>query len=206
MEKIEKLIIEYQQNTSDHLFVEIYEKLRKQYLKGARYSESIRLSIGGTDHDVLEIFDNCVMYTVSNYKIGQPFEAFFKWKFRNMRANFIRNKTTRESFEELTLNSMKKNIDEEYLEMLTDSTTTEDIVLKTKEAEQLQLLDFLVRGENVRTTAIVQAYLNHPKPNATAIAKEIGLDHKQVSRALTRLAAKYCTKQFGSHRDYLVAL
>jgi hypothetical protein len=72
--------------------------------------------------------------------------------------------------------------------------------------DQRQLIDFLVRGENERTTAIVQAYLTTELKTPTAIGKHLGLDHKQVSRALNRLAGKFSTKQYGDYHDYLVAL
>jgi DNA-binding MarR family transcriptional regulator len=70
----------------------------------------------------------------------------------------------------------------------------------------LALIDSLLKNADETTTAIVATFLAHPKPTATAIAKELGLDHKQVTRALNRLAGKFSTKQYGDYHEYLVAL
>jgi DNA-binding IclR family transcriptional regulator len=68
------------------------------------------------------------------------------------------------------------------------------------------LIDSLLNGADTTTTAIVEAFLAHPKPTATAIAKELGYHHSKVTRALNRLAGKFSTKQFGDYSDYLIAL
>lgn len=87
-----------------------------------------------------------------------------------------------------------------------DDFNLEDYVTSKKKADQRQLIDSLLEGSDDKTTAIVSAFLTHANPSVTAIAKELGMHHQQVTRALQRLAAKFDTKQYGNYSDYLVAL
>jgi hypothetical protein len=91
------------------------------------------------------------------------------------------------------------------IEFIDDFNLEEQIIAK-KKADQRQLIDSLLNGADETTTAIVATFLAHPKPTATAIAKELGVHHSKVTRALNRLAGKFSTKQFGDYHDFLVAL
>jgi hypothetical protein len=205
LENLKNLITEYQSEQSDSSFEIIYAEVKQAIIgskDGNPYFRKIARSMKADASDVKAAFDDTVLYTLAKYNGSADFIHFFKWCWKRRRANLY-NKMERineyESYDD-------RSLDEEGLAEIPDSTTVEDIVFKTKEADQRRLIDSLVSGENERTTAIVQSFLIHPKPTATAIAKEMGLDHKQVSRALNSLAGKFNSKQFGSHRDYLVAL
>lgn len=67
---------------------------------------------------------------------------------------------------------------------------------------QRHLIDALVDGSDERTKLIVQTFLESDKPTPTNVAKRLGLDHKQVSRALKKLASKYSEEEFGDLEDY----
>jgi len=161
-------------------------------------------------HDVRAVFDDTLLNAITKFKAdsGHDFIRYFKSSWRRRRANlYNKTKKVRENeVYEREIEGYESDFEDNNFASISDSITVEDKVFKTKEADQWKLIDYLVRGENERTTAIVQTFLTHPKPTATAIAKELGLDHKQVSRALTRPQAKYSTKQFGDYTDYLIAL
>lgn len=73
------------------------------------------------------------------------------------------------------------------------------------QANQRQLITQLADGSDERTTLIVQTFLNTDKPTPNKVAKLLGLDHKQVSRALVKLADNYSEAKFGQLSDYLYA-
>ncbi|MED3845571.1 hypothetical protein [Peribacillus frigoritolerans] len=89
---------------------------------------------------------------------------------------------------------------------IADEFNLEETVIAKKKADQLALIDSLLEGADEITIGVVRTFLNHPKPTATAIAKELGVHHSKVIRTLNRLAGKFSTKQHGDFRDYLVAL
>lgn len=71
-----------------------------------------------------------------------------------------------------------------------------------QQVTQRQLINKLADGSDERTTLIVQTFLNSDKPTVTNVAKRLGLDHKQVSRSLAKLAFKYSEDKFGYLGDY----
>lgn len=201
---------------TDADLAKVYRDLLSEYQPKLTYWASSTYM--ANDHDMVEIFDDTFIKTIDvvESKSGD-FVKLFHHSLHNRYKSLLRKLKTRRSFEMYDSYDGGDNVynsgdTTDYLsfERMVNRNNTEDTtaatVLSKQKADQRQLIDFLVRGENERTTAIVQAFLNHPKPTATAIAKEIGLDHKQVSRALNRLAGKFSTKQFGNYHDYLVAL
>ncbi len=84
--------------------------------------------------------------------------------------------------------------------------TVEDEVLKIKEADQRQLIDFLVNNDpsqvDPETRLIVSEFSQYP--SITALAKALGLHHEVVKRKLRKLARNYDSSRFGDYRDYLV--
>ncbi|MEH7246516.1 hypothetical protein V7114_06925 [Neobacillus niacini] len=210
MNNLNNLISEFQSERSDQSFEIIYAEVTQAVIgskDGNPYFRQIARSMKADAHDVKAVFDDTLLSTLANFQQGSGYDFinYFKASWRRRRANLYKKaKRIRDNevYDDMLLD---EELDESFAR-IPDLITVEDIVFKTKEADQRQLIDFLVRGENERTTAIVQTFLSHPKPNATAIAKEIGLDHKQVSRALNRLAGKFSTKKFGNYQDFLVAL
>lgn len=208
MNEVKKLNINcvastYLATRSDDDFSDLYRSLLAEYKSKLAYWTASTFM--ADDHDVTELFTEALLKSLESVdKKGGDFVKLFNFSLHNKYKSLLRKLRTRRKYEQYELNSDDDS--ETAIFEIKDEFNLENHVIKKKEADQRQLIDFLVRGENERTTAIVQAFLNHPKPNATAIAKEIGLDHKQVSRALSRLAANFSTKQFGNYEDYLVAL
>lgn len=200
---INHAVTTYLEAKGDVALTQVYRDLLSVYQPKLDYWSSTTFM--ANDHDMQELFDDRFMATLDSVeRNGGDFVKLFHHSLHNRYKSLLRKLKTRRKFEQYEID--REGEDKAATFELADDYRFEEHIDAKQKDDQRQLIDFLVCGENERTTAIVQAYLNHPKPNATAIAKEIGLDHKQVSRALTRLAAKYSTKQFGSHLDYLVAL
>lgn len=73
------------------------------------------------------------------------------------------------------------------------------------QANQRHLISQLVSGSDERTTLIVQTFLQSDKPSITNVAKQLGMHHEVVGRALRRLQRNYSETQFGSYKKYLSA-
>jgi hypothetical protein len=206
MKNIEKLIIDFQNDRSDETFNEIYANVT-QTIFGAKdgnpYLRKVAKSLNADFHSVKAEFDDTLLKAIRNFKEGYDFLNYFKRSWRRRRAtvyntaNRIRNKEVSPEHGDEGLS---------LFDTIPDLHNVEDTVIKTKKADQRKLIDFLVAGENERTTAIVQAFLTTDLKSPTAIGNHLGLDHKQVSRAIKRLAGKFDSKQFGDISDYLVAL
>jgi hypothetical protein len=202
--ELENLIKEYQRSKSDDLFAAIYRSIEESVrFNQPQYESMVARSIKATLHETRELFDDCVMYTINNFDNERSFLAYFKWKFRNMRANFIRDKKVIDSAEVYETNTDVTAMSP--IEMV-DEFNLEEHVIKTKEADQLALIDSLLKDADELTIGVVKTFLKHPKPTPTAIGKSLGLHHSTVIRKLEKLASKFDSKQYGSHRDYLVAL
>ncbi|QVY62950.1 hypothetical protein [Cytobacillus gottheilii] len=198
---VENLIMEYQETKSDAVFTQIYETLAVKFLKEGDYRQAVARSIGADEHELQEIFDDCVMYTVGNYDGSRSFEAYFKWKFRNMRANFLRDKNTDR---QVHLNAIHLDDDENTTLELVDAANVEQEVVKTTEADQRQLIDSLTKDIDATTTAIVEALPRYASVNA--LGKALGMHHEVVKRSLKKLAKNYDVNKFGDYRQYLQAI
>jgi hypothetical protein len=203
---INQLVVNYQESNNDELFNEIYEIISKSIFgtkDGNPYLRKVAKSLKADFHSVKAMFDDTLINAIKHYKEGNEFIHYFKRSWRQRRANiYNKAKWIRE-------NETPEEQGSEGLSLfdtIPDSHSIEEIVLAKKKADQRQLIDFLVAGENERTTAIVQAFLTTELKTPTAIGNHLGLDHKQVSRAIKRLAGKFDSKQFGEVSDYLVAL
>jgi len=207
---IEERVLDYQKSKSEDVFNQIYQFIKDTLIEGknkSSYFKSVAYNTKTSHHDVVATFDDTVLESLKKYKEGNSFINYFKWLWKRRITNLYKKE---KSLRDMTVydDGLTSSDDGEEelnsLENISVSRSDETelcIIVK----EQRQLVDHLIRGENERTTAIVQTFLS-TNMTPTAIGKHLGLHHVVVKRALTRLAAKHDTKQFGSHRDYLVAL
>jgi DNA-directed RNA polymerase specialized sigma24 family protein len=203
---INHLVTQYNEGKGEDQLTEIYRNLLAEYQPKLDYWTATTLMAGS--HEMQELFDDTFMKALEVIgNNGGDFVKLFHLSLGNRYKDLLRKLIVRRKYEQYETDNGDE--DSAKVEIASEFRTDEHVIEKLnakQKDDQRQLIDFLVRGENERTTAIVQTYLNHPKPTATAIAKELGLDHKQVSRALTRLASKFDSKQYGDYSDYLVAL
>lgn len=203
---INRLVTRYHEEKDEAQLAPIYRSLLAEYQSKLDYWTATTLMAGS--HEMQELFDDTIMKSLEVIgNNGGDFVKLFHLSLGNRYKDLLRKLMTRRKHEQYETDngdedSAKVEIASEFD---LEEYVSQKITAKQKE-DQRQLIDFLVRGENERTTAIVQTYLTTDLKTPTAIGKHLGLDHKQVSRALTRLASKYSTKKFGNYADYLVAL
>jgi DNA-directed RNA polymerase specialized sigma subunit len=88
-------------------------------------------------------------------------------------------------------------------EIPSELTVEDEISIKTKKADQRQLIDSLTDPAKVdaTTTEIVEAFSQYK--SITALGKALGLNHNTVKRKLNRLSRNFDESVFGDYRDYL---
>lgn len=200
--QLNELVQSYRTEKSD----EVFEKLYAMVLKNWRSLGKVARSIMSNEADILASYEDEMLKCIEVYDGRGDFINLLNRHIWRKRNDIYKVAKSRKKYTVV----IPENENEDGTEAATfdfaDDFNLEEHVLSKRKTDQRQLIGFLVNGEDETTTAIVEAFLNHPKPTATAIAKELGCHHSKVLRALTRLASKFDTKQFGDYHDYLVAL
>jgi DNA-directed RNA polymerase specialized sigma24 family protein len=199
--KLNSLVLTYQQTKSNAVFTEIYAEVSGWWSNSKTIAQSLRSS----EADVVALYEDTLLKSIAKYDGSGDFMNYYKRSIVNNRANLYR-KTKRQHEHEVfeqQLNVAEDDGNPNQLEALYG--TTEQTPFTKKEADQRQLIDSLLNGADAKTTAIVEAFLNHPKPTPTAIGEALGIHHSSVIRILKRLAGKFDDKQHGDYRDYLFA-
>lgn len=200
---INHAVSQYIGTKSDSDFSSIYRDLLSEYQPKLSYWSSSTFM--ANDHDMMDLFHDTIIKTLEVVETnGGDFVKLFNHSLNNRYKSLLRKLRTRRAKEQYEIE--REGEEEAAPFELADEYRFEDHVDAKQKDDQRQLIDFLVRGENERTTAIVQAYLATDLKTPTAIGNYLGLDHKQVSRTFKRLAGKFDSKQFGNYHDYLVAL
>jgi hypothetical protein len=201
-EKLNQLVTKYQADRNDETFRELYEWVSTNW----RSLEMVGKSVMSNGAEMLAAYEDSLMNCIEVYDgRGDFINLLNRYIWRKRNDIYKVNKARKKYHAELrTVENEDGSAAATY--ELADEFNLEEYVTAKKKADQRQLIDSLLNGADESTTAIVETFLSHPKPTATAIAKELGVHHSKVTRALNRLAGKFDTKQFGSHRDYLVAL
>ncbi|AXN39816.1 sigma-70 family RNA polymerase sigma factor [Peribacillus butanolivorans] len=208
MNELKKLNInrqaaEYISEKDEAVLSALYRDLQTEYRRKIDYWS--KTTTMANQHDMQALFDEMFMSALKDIEAKDgDFVKLFHLKLTRRYNTLLRDLTTRRKFE-----VYEKADDDEAATSrfeIADEFNLEDTVIAKKKADQRMLIDSLMTGADATTTAIVEAFLNHPKPTATAIAKEMGVHHSKVTRALNRLAGKFSTKQHGDFRDYLIAL
>jgi regulatory protein YycH of two-component signal transduction system YycFG len=205
MNDLNAKVLRYQQTKCDDLFYEIYHETKRRVLRNTR---AVANSLSTDENTVLTLFDDAILYAVNTYKDGKDFVNYVKWKFKNKRLNFLRN---RKYVFDHEVYEQPVNEDEDAatsFDFIAGSDGADDEYLrKQTEADQRQLIGYLMNGADELTTAIVKLMLDNPELGPTAIKRQLGLKHHStVTRKIESLAGKFDSKQYGNYRDYLVAL
>jgi hypothetical protein len=206
MSDLNAKVLRYQQSKCDDLFYEIYHETKRRVLRNTR---AVANSLSTDENTVLTLFDDAILYAVNTYKDGKDFVNYVKWKFKNKRLNFLRN---RKYVFDHEVYEQPVNEDEDAatsFDFIVGSDGADDEYLrKQTEADQRQLIGSLIdpgKVNDATTTAIVEAFLASENPNPTAIGRQLGIHHSTVIRKLNRLARNFQPEIFGDHRDYLLA-
>lgn len=203
MEKKElnELVLGYRVTKCENTFNKIYESVSKKWIS----LETVAKSVGSNAHEIKATYEDILLKCLEIYDGRSDFINLLNRCIWRERRGIYKKQQYRKRHE------MRQQVSSDdslaaTIENIADETLVEDIVLRKRKADQRQLIDFLASGENERTTAIIQAFLTTELTTPTAIGKYLGLDHKQVTRVLNRLAAKFNTaEQFGKPEDWLIA-
>lgn len=198
--KLHNAVLEFQRSRSDESYAIIHEATIE---KVNRKLEKIASSVRSNYHDTRALYEDILMRCIERFDGKSDFTHFFNAAISLERRGFNRKNVKRYDREVF---SVDDDDEKAATFQIADEFNLEDYITAKKRADQRQLIDSLLNGADSTTTAIVEKFLAHPKPTATAIAKELGVHHSKVTRALNRLAGKFSTKQFGDYHDYLVAL
>jgi DNA-directed RNA polymerase specialized sigma24 family protein len=198
-QKLNSLVLRYQTQRDEADFEVIYAMVTKNW----RELETVGKSVRATLDEITALYEDVLLSCIDRYDGRTNFINFYNFSLTRSRTDLYRKKKRLKSFEMLELASTDP---EAATFELADEFNLENHIIAKEKADQRQLIDSLLNGADATTTAIVETFLAHPKPTANLIAKELGFHHSKVNRALNRLAANFNPKQYGSHRDYLVAL
>ena len=199
--QLNNLVLDYRSNRSDEIFRQIYETVSASW-KGL---DTIGKSVKACKSEILAAYEDTLLKSIDVWEATGDFENFLKGNIKRKRCDIYRKKKRLSDFEVYYTPAESEDGSEVAFE-IADEFNIEEYVIQKKKADQLALIDSLLKNADETTTAIVATFLAHPKPTATAIAKELGVHHSKVTRALNRLAGKFSTKQFGDYTEYLVAL
>lgn len=209
--KLNSLVVLYQQTKDDDTFTKIYELVAKTW----RNLEAVARSLHSNVHEVTALYEDVLLKCVDRYDGKTNFINFYNFSLSRARADLYKKKKRRYEFEVYIIDTDEFENDEEYFfnrDNKEDSTAA-TVLKKKMEANQRQLIDFLVRDADDLTTAIVKVALAY-QPRQTLgrsasferqIADTLGIDKRTVKRKLTRLASKFDSKKLGDYHDFLVA-
>lgn len=199
---LNELVQSYRTEKSDEVFEILYATVSKNW----RSLEKVARSIMSNKADILASYEDELLKCIEVYDGRGDFINLLNRHIWRKRNDVYKVAKGRKKYTAVIPEIENDDGTEAATFDFVDDFNLEEHVLSKRKTDQRQLIGFLVNGEDETTTAIVEAFLNHPKPTATAIAKELGCHHSKVIRALNRLAGKFDTKQFGDYHDYLVAL
>jgi hypothetical protein len=201
-EKLNGLVTKYQTDRSEETFAEIYSIVSSTW----RNLDAVGKSVYSNASEMLATYEDMLLACIEVYDGSGNFSHLLNryiWRKRN--DIYKVNKARRKYMADIT-----PLVNDDGSEAATyepeDDFLIEDYLTAKKKADQRQLIDFLLTGADETTTAIVETFLQHPKPTPTAIGKVLGIHHSVVIRKLERLAGKFDARQFGDYSDYLVAL
>lgn len=184
---------------------QMYDELMNQRLKNG----AIVVRSGyGDEADALSLFNETLAKVLSKDSVREFGKTFAK-SLKNARIDFFRKEKRRRppsgtklvSFDE----SRNRDDDTPMSDILIVDEDMTQYIVKKKEANQRQLVDFLL--ESARTligsemTAIISELPNYD--SVTALAKAYGLNHTTVNRSIAKLTRFYSEAAHGDISDYL---
>lgn len=197
--KLNSIAVRHQDERSSRSFEELYRESVRVFKRGHRSKLSMSGYRNAADAD--EVFDSAFMRSADKPFLTN-FGGLLSKALRNERLYFIRTETRREKRLSLTLD-VEPAEDAPTFELVAEDNVEEEVMRK-KEADQRQLIDFLVNDPSQvdhDTTLIVSQFKQYD--SITALAKALGMHHETVKRKLRKLSYRYDANRFGDVREYL---
>jgi RNA polymerase sigma factor (sigma-70 family) len=200
-----KLLRSYREEGCEQSFNLVYESFKNIISKIAN-EKTI-----GTDFPKTEMISalNKDFWKLSlkfNENKSENFGSFIKATLRKRAIDLIKcsNGTYYRRVKSILDESREEEDDDENAPTFEVIDESENVEQKVMEADQRQLIDFLLSKANARTTAIVKAFLDGEP--ITAIAKSLGINHHEtVHREIRKLAKNHEPSQFGDYHDFLAS-
>jgi len=206
---INQLVSNYSLTKSETELTNVYRNLFTEYQPKLNYWASTTSFLAGK-HDTQALFDDTFMKVIDKIATdGGDFVKLFNTALHNGFKSLLRKLKTRRTYEDYDYEKLSADPEAATYELADELNLEEKVIsdlTAKKKADQRKLIDSFLNGADADTTAIVNAFLSHPKPTATAIAKELGVHHSKVLRKFEKLGSDFNYKQFGDYRDYLLAL
>ncbi|PGA34015.1 AsnC family protein [Bacillus wiedmannii] len=206
---INEMANDYLRTGDDFAFTDLYTSLSEVYRDKLRYwSTSTYMA---NEHDITGLFHDVIQKVLNSLRnnVGGDFVKLFAVSLGNSYKSLLRKLRTRRKYELYDGPNSDEEENTAMFETIADEFDLEDHVIKKKEADQRELIDFLTDPAKVSdetTTAIVESFITNDGPTTpTAIGKKLGLHHSTVIRKIERLAKRFDERQFGNYRDYLLA-
>ncbi|KZE04161.1 hypothetical protein B4117_4331 [Bacillus mycoides] len=199
----------YLRTGDDFIFTDLYTSLSEVYRDKLRYWGTSTYM--ATEHDIIGLFHDVIQKVLKSLRnnAGGDFVKLFAVSLKNEYNSLLRKLRTRRKYELYDGPNSDEEENTAMFETIADEFDLEEHVIKKKEADQRELIDFLADPEQVNdetTTAIVESFITNDGPTTpTAIGKKLGLHHSTVIRKIERLAKRFDERQFGNYRDYLLA-
>ncbi|MGI2709029.1 sigma-70 family RNA polymerase sigma factor [Bacillus cytotoxicus] len=207
---INNMAIEYLRTGDDSVFTDLYVSLLEVYRDKLRYWSTTTYM--ANEHDITGLFHDVIQKVLESLRnnVGGDFVKIFTVSLGNSYKSLLRKLRTRRKYELYDGSDSDEEENTAMFETIADEFDIEEHVIKKKEADQRELIDFLTDPGEVNdetTTAIVESFLSseNKTPTPTAIGKMLGLHHSTVIRKLERLAKRFDERQFGDYQDYLLA-
>jgi DNA-directed RNA polymerase specialized sigma24 family protein len=206
---INQLVEKFATTKDEQDLNEAYRSLLNEYQAKLNYWASTTSFLAG-NHETQELFDEAFMKVLDKITTtGGDFVKLFNVALHNRFKSLLRKLKVRRAHEDYDFDKSSADPEAATYELADDFNLEEKVITDLtgkKKADQRQLIDSFLDGADADTTAIVNAFLTHPKPTATAIAKELGVHHSKVLRNFEKLGGTFDYKQFGDYRDYLFAI
>ncbi|PGY64378.1 sigma-70 family RNA polymerase sigma factor [Bacillus cereus] len=207
---INEMANDYLRTGDDFVFTDLYTSLSEVYRDKLRYwSASTYMA---NEHDIIDLFHDVIHKVLESLRnnVGGDFVKLFVVSLGNSYKSLLRKLRTRRKYELYDGPDSDENENTAMFETLKDDFDLEEHVIKKKEVDQRELIDFLADPEQVNdetTTAIVESFLSseNKTPTPTAIGKMLGLHHSTVIRKIERLAKRFDERRFGNYQGYLLA-
>ncbi|WP_157349610.1 sigma-70 family RNA polymerase sigma factor [Bacillus sp. EE-W1] len=206
---INEMVNNYLRTGDDFIFTGLYTSLSEVYRDKLRYwSTSTYMA---NEHDITGLFHDVIQKVLKSLRnnAGGDFVKLFAVSLKNEYNSLLRKLRTRRKYELYDGPNSDEEENTAMFETIADEFDLEEHVIKKKEADQRELIDFLTDPAKVSdetTTAIVESFITNDGPTTpTAIGKKLGLHHSTVIRKIERLAKRFDERQFGNYRDYLLA-
>ncbi|MGF9711679.1 hypothetical protein [Paenibacillus naphthalenovorans] len=201
--KLNNLVQQYQMSKQAETFREIYLLISNEWKSWVR--RDVRRTLSDA-HRVLEIYHEALLKAIEIYnKEKGNFIKLLQRCVTYLRSREQRDNLVRMRREEISLTVRTSDEDAPTSEVASEYNL-EDHIHKKKEADQRQLIDFLLdRANDPVTTLIVTKFREDEfgKMSITALAKALGLHHEVVKRKLRALSRHYDANRFGDIADYL---